>query len=128
MANSPRVSYRETNMVMRVKVNDMAAKTNHHRGNCHQLGNSAGEKLTSILEKTIQGRAMFTDSWMRNPCTFSAIAFFLAIQNPIMPIPKSISTASNTQRNTFKLPPSRNMLTIRFLSYYSSSNSAITAK
>ena len=127
MANSPLVSFRETNMVMRVKVNDMAAKTNHHKGNCHQFGNSAGEKLTSILEKTIQGRAIFIANWMRNPWTFSGIAFLLATQNPIIPIPRSTTTASNTQRKTSKLPHSTDLVTVLCPYYNNCSNSTIAS-
>ena len=87
----------------------MAAKRNHHIGNCHQPGYSAGEKLTSMLEKTRQGRAISMASRVSKPRTFSGMIPLLAIQNPMSPIPRSTSTDCSTmiKISILSIPPQR---------------------
>lgn len=98
MVNSPRVSLADRYDVISDRTSEIAAKANHHKGNCHQSGNSSGSKLVSMLAKTIHGSAISMASLERNPRTFSGMTFLLATQNPTMPIPSSTSTDCSTTR------------------------------
>lgn len=75
-----------------VRANAIPVNNNHHSGNIHHSGLSAGENVERMLTKIRHGKAMSKARFESVPSAFSDTTFRRTIRNPTTPIPRSTIT------------------------------------
>jgi len=93
------------NLAINVNTPAHAMKKKHQIGNCHQSGDSVGEKSRIIFTKIRLGRAISRARGESRPRMSPGRIRFLIIQKPKIPIPKRTATDSNVVINTDTYSP-----------------------